>query len=56
MYSVTSRKAVGSIPDEVIAFLNIPSASSRAVALGSTLPLAEMSTRNLPGGKGAAGA
>jgi hypothetical protein len=26
--------------------------SSRTMALGSTLPLTEMSTRNLPGGKG----
>jgi hypothetical protein len=31
-------------------------ASSRIMALGSTQPLTEMSTRNLPGGKGAAGA
>jgi hypothetical protein len=32
-------------------FFNCPNPSSRAVALGSTQPLAEMSTRNLPGGK-----
>jgi hypothetical protein len=32
--------------------LNWPNPSSRTVALGSTHPLTEMSTRNLPGGKG----
>jgi hypothetical protein len=38
-------------------FFNLPNLSSRTVALGSTQPLAEMSTRNLPAGKGrAAGA
>jgi hypothetical protein len=42
----------GSIPDEVIGFLNLPNPSSRTMALGSTRPLTEMSTRNLPGGKG----
>jgi hypothetical protein len=39
-----------SIPDEVIEFFNWPNPSSRIMALGSTLT--EMSTRNLPGGKG----
>jgi hypothetical protein len=43
---------VRSIPHEVIAFFNSPNPSSRTVALGSTQPLTEMSTRNLPGGKG----
>jgi hypothetical protein len=43
----------GSIPDEVIGFFfNWPNPSSRTMALGSTQPLTEMSTRNLPGGKG----
>jgi hypothetical protein len=42
----------GSIPDEVIGFFNWPNPSSCAMALGSTQPLTEMSTRNLPGGKG----
>jgi hypothetical protein len=37
-------------------FSNIPNASSRTMARGSTQPLTEMSTRNLPGGKRAAGA
>jgi hypothetical protein len=48
----TSRKIAGSIPDEVIEFFNWPNPSSRTMALGSTQPLIEMSTRNLPGGKG----
>jgi hypothetical protein len=39
------------IPDEVD-FFNLPNPSSRTMALGSTQPLTEMSTRNLPGGKG----
>jgi hypothetical protein len=38
------------IPDEVF-FFNLPNPSSRTVALGSTQPLTEMSTRNLSGGK-----
>jgi hypothetical protein len=43
---------VGSIPDEIIGFFNLPNPSSRTVALGSTQPLTEISTRNLYGGKG----
>jgi hypothetical protein len=46
------RKVEGSIPDEVIEFFSWPTPSSRSVALGSTQPLTEMGTRNLPGGKG----
>jgi hypothetical protein len=42
-------------PDEVIGFFNWRNPSSRIMALGSTQPLAEMSTRNLPGGKGRPG-
>jgi hypothetical protein len=42
---------VVSIPDEVIEFFNWPNPSSRTMALESTQPLTEMSTRNLPGGK-----
>jgi hypothetical protein len=38
------------IPDEVNVF-NLPNPSSRTMALGSTQPLTEMSTRNFPGGK-----
>jgi hypothetical protein len=33
-------------------FFNWPNPSSHTMALGSTQPLKEMSTRNLPGGKG----
>jgi hypothetical protein len=33
-------------------FFNLPNSSSRTVALGSTQPVTEMSSRNLPGGKG----
>jgi hypothetical protein len=47
----TSWKVVGSIPDEVIGFLNSPNPSSRTMTLVSIQPLTEMSTRNLPGGK-----
>jgi hypothetical protein len=47
----TRRKIAGSIPDEVIGFINEPNPSNRTMALGSTQPLTEMNTRNLPGGK-----
>jgi hypothetical protein len=47
-----SQKVAGSIPDEVTGFFISPNPSSRTMALGSTQPLTEMSTRNLPGGKG----
>jgi hypothetical protein len=33
-------------------FFDLPNPSSRIMALRSTQPLTEMSTRNLPGGKG----
>jgi hypothetical protein len=33
-------------------FFNLPNPFSRTVALGLTQPLTEVSTRNLPGGKG----
>jgi hypothetical protein len=36
------------VPDEVY---NLHNSSSRTMALGSTQPLTEMKTRNLPGGK-----
>jgi hypothetical protein len=48
----TSQKVAVSIPNEVIGFFNSPNPSSRTMALGSTQPLTEMSTWNLPGGKG----
>jgi hypothetical protein len=40
-----------SIPDEVIGFFSRPNPSNRTMALESTQPLAEISTKNLPGGK-----
>jgi hypothetical protein len=48
----TSRKVADSIPIEVTGFFIWPNPSSRIMALGSTQSLTEMSTRNLPGGKG----
>jgi hypothetical protein len=48
----TSRKVGGSGPDEVVEFLFLPNPSSRTMALGSTQPITEMSTRNLPGANG----
>jgi hypothetical protein len=48
----TSRKVAGSSPDVVIGFSNCFNSSSRTMALSSTQPLTEMSTRNLPVGKG----
>jgi hypothetical protein len=38
------------VPDEVD-FFNLRNTSSHTMVLGSTQPLTEMSTRNLPGGK-----
>jgi hypothetical protein len=40
------------IPRRSLDFFNLPNPSSRTMTLGSTQPLIEMSTRNLPGGKG----
>jgi hypothetical protein len=48
-HCVTSRKIVGSIPDEVIGFFSLTNPSTRTMALVLTQPLTEMSTRNLPG-------
>jgi hypothetical protein len=48
----TSWKVEGSIPEEVIGFFNWRNHSNHSIALGSTQPLTEMSTRNLPGAKG----
>jgi hypothetical protein len=39
------------VPDKVDFFFNLPNPSSHIMALGSTQPLAEMSTRNFPGDK-----
>jgi hypothetical protein len=38
------------VPDEVDIF-NLPNPSSRTMAIASTQPPTEVSTRNLPGGK-----
>jgi hypothetical protein len=38
------------VPDEVD-FFNLPNYSRRIMALGSTQPVTELSTRNIPGGK-----
>jgi hypothetical protein len=38
------------VPD-MVDFFNLPNLSSSTMALGSTQPLTEMCTRNLPGGK-----
>jgi hypothetical protein len=38
------------VPDEVD-FFKLPNPTSRTMALRSTQPLTEMSTRNFPGGK-----
>jgi hypothetical protein len=46
-YIPTSGKVAGSIPDEVIGNLNLSNPWSRTMALWSTQPLTEMSTRNL---------
>jgi hypothetical protein len=43
----TSRKVVGSIPDGVIGFFNLPELSSRTMDLRSTQSLTEMSARYL---------
>jgi hypothetical protein len=43
-------KVKGLIPDEVIGFFNWPNPSSLTMAMESTQPLTEMSTRNLSGG------
>jgi hypothetical protein len=51
-HSATSRKVANSNPDEFIGFFNLLIHSSSTMVLGSTHPLAKMSTRNLNGGKG----
>jgi hypothetical protein len=42
----TSRKVAGSVSDDVIGIFQLHNPSGRTVALGSTKPLAGMSTRN----------
>jgi hypothetical protein len=45
-------KVGGSILDEVTGIFNLTNPSSRTMVLGSTQPLTEMNTRNLPERKG----
>jgi hypothetical protein len=47
----TSRKVDGPNSEEVFGFFNSCNNSSRTMALGSTLLITELRTRNLPGGK-----
>ena len=46
----TNRKVSGSIPDGIIGILHRHNPSDRTVALVSTQPLTEMSTRSISGG------
>ena len=46
----TNRKVAGSIPAGVSGFLLIQNPSDRTMALGSTQPLIEMSTRSISWG------
>jgi hypothetical protein len=50
IFSLYLLKFTFNCPDEVD-FFNLPNPSNSTMALGSTQPLTEMSTRNLPGGK-----
>ena len=43
----TNRKVAGSIPDGVIGIFHWHNPSDRTMALGSTQPLTEMSTRSI---------
>jgi len=49
-HCATSRKVAGSIPDIVIGFFHWHNSSSRTMAMGSTQPPTEMSTRNVSWG------
>jgi hypothetical protein len=55
-YCTTKRKVAGSIPDGVIGIFHWHNPSERTVAVGSTQPLTEMSTRSISLGVKAAGA
>jgi hypothetical protein len=52
---VTSQKVVGLIPDGVIGIFHRHNPSGHTMAVGSTQPLTEMSTRNISWGKGRGG-
>jgi hypothetical protein len=55
-YYAINRKVAGSIPDGVIGIFHWHNPSDRTMALGSTQPLTEMSTRSISWGVKAAGA
>jgi hypothetical protein len=46
---IYKAKDAGSIPDEINGVFNLPNPSSHTVVRGSTQPLTELSTKNLPG-------
>jgi hypothetical protein len=50
--TLQAGRFAGSISDEAIGFFSWLNPDSRIMALGSTQPLTEMSTRNIPGVKG----
>ena len=52
----TNRKVAGSIPDGVTGIFHRHNPSDRPMALGSTQPLTQMSTRRISWGVNAAGA
>jgi hypothetical protein len=47
-----TRRSRVRFPMRTLEFFNSSDRTNRIMALGSTQPLTEMSTRNLPGGKG----
>jgi hypothetical protein len=49
-YCATNQKVAGSIPDGVMEIFITTYPSDRTLALGSTQPLTEMSTRNISWG------
>jgi hypothetical protein len=51
-YCATNRKGAGSIQDGVIGIFHWHNPSDRTMAMGSTQPLTEMSTRSISWGKG----
>jgi hypothetical protein len=50
LHSTTNQKVVGSIPYGVIGIFHWHNIFGRTMALGSTQPLTEMSTRSISGG------
>jgi hypothetical protein len=50
MFCSTNRKVTGSIPDGVIGISHLHNPSDHTMALGSTQPLTEMSTRSISWG------